>query len=286
MPKMLSEAQIKQYRSEGFVCPIDALSVEEAAEFFARMEGLESREPDLWARSKIKPHLLMMWLNDLMRNSRILDAVEDVLGPDILAWATGHFDKKPHDPSFVTWHQDATYWGLSEPTVVTAWVALTRSSRENGCMRVIPGSHHQGQLPHRDTDNRNNLLSRGQDVEVNVDEAQAVDLELRPGQISLHHTMLIHGSKPNFSDTRRLGITVRYVAAHVSQTSGFRDSATLVRGTDKHRSFIAEPRPHRDFDPEAVEFYNEIVAESRRRKDAVAADYQNKQKPLTAKTML
>ncbi|ANW05852.1 hypothetical protein LMTR13_25060 [Bradyrhizobium icense] len=286
MPRMLSQAQVEQYRSEGFVCPIDALSVEEAAEFLARMEDLESREPDLWARSKIKPHLLMMWLNDLTRNSSILDAVEDLLGPDIMAWATGHFDKKPHDPSFVTWHQDGTYWGLSDPSVVTAWVALTPSNSENGCMRVIPGSHHHGQLPHRDTHDKDNLLSRGQDVEVNVDEAQAVDLELRPGQISLHHTMLIHGSKPNCSDTRRLGITIRYVAAHVRRTSGFRDSATLVRGTDKYRNFIAEPRPCRDFDPEAVEFYNGMVGESRRRKDAIAADHQNKQELLKATTML
>ncbi|PJG51473.1 phytanoyl-CoA dioxygenase [Bradyrhizobium forestalis] len=286
MPKMLSEAQVEQYRSEGFVCPVDALSIEEAAEFLARMEDLENREPDLWARSKIKPHLLMMWLNDLMRSSSILDAVEDVLGPDIMAWATGHFDKKPHDPSFVTWHQDGTYWGLSEPSVVTAWVALTPSNRRNGCMRVIPGSHHRGQLPHRDTSDRNNLLSRGQDVEVNVEEDQAVDLELRPGQISLHHTMLIHGSKPNLSDTRRLGITVRYVAAHVSQTRGFRDSATLVRGIDKYRNFVAEPRPRCDFDPNAVEFYNEIVAESRRRKDAIAVGHQNKAELLKPTTML
>jgi len=276
MPKILSEAQVQQYRSKGFVCPIDALSAEEANRFLARMEDLESREPNLWARSKIKPHLLMMWLNDLMRNSNVLDAVEDVLGPDIMAWATGHFDKKPHDPSFVSWHQDGTYWGLSEPSVVTAWIALTPSNRNNGCMRVIPGSHHQGQLPHRDTDDKNNLLSRGQDVEVRVDEGDAVDLELRPGQISLHHTMLIHGSKPNFSDTRRLGITIRYVAAHVSQTSGYKDSATLVRGTDKYRNFVAEPRPSRDFDPDAVEFYEAMVAESRRRKDAIAAHHQSR----------
>ncbi|WP_082190581.1 phytanoyl-CoA dioxygenase family protein [Bradyrhizobium pachyrhizi] len=200
--------------------------------------------------------------------------------------ATGHFDKKPRDPSFVSWHQDGTYWGLSEPSVVTAWIALTPSNRNNGCMRVIPGSHHQGQLPHRDTDDKNNLLSRGQDVEVKVDEADAVDLELRPGQISLHHTMLIHGSKPNFSDTRRLGITIRYVAAHVSQTSGFKDSATLVRGTDKHRNFVAEPRPSRDFDPDAVAFYEAMVAESRRRKDAIAAHHQSRQERLKSESRL
>ncbi|WP_082847958.1 phytanoyl-CoA dioxygenase family protein [Bradyrhizobium sp. DOA9] len=142
MPKLLSETQVQQYKSGGFVCPIDARSPEEAAQFFARMEDLERRERDLWTRAKMKPHLLMMWLNDLMRHPKILDAVEDVLGPDILAWATGHCDKKPRDPGFVSWHQDSTYWGLSEPSVVTAWIALTPSNRENGCMRVIPGTHH------------------------------------------------------------------------------------------------------------------------------------------------
>ncbi|SFT84712.1 phytanoyl-CoA dioxygenase family protein [Paraburkholderia aspalathi] len=275
MPKVLSDVQVEQYRTEGFVCPIDALSVEEAAEILARMEDLENREPNLWARSKVKPHLLMLWLNELMRNPTILDAVEDVLGPDVMVWATGHFDKKAADLGFVSWHQDGTYWGLSEPSVVTAWVALTPSNRENGCMRVIPGSHHRGQLPHMDTENKNNLLSRGQDVQVEVNEAQAVDLELQPGQFSLHHVMLVHGSEPNFSETRRLGITIRYVAAHVRQTSGFKDSATLVRGVDKFHNFIAEPHPNSDFDPIAVDFYNEIVAEVRKRKNTIATDYQN-----------
>ncbi|MGX5806029.1 phytanoyl-CoA dioxygenase family protein [Bradyrhizobium sp. Arg314] len=271
MPKLLSEEQVEQYRRDGYVCPIRALTTEEAEDFRTRMDALEASEPDLWSRSKIKPHLMMTWFNELIRHPKVLDAVEDVLGPDILAWATGHFDKKPRAPGFVSWHQDATYWGLSEPTVVTAWVALTPSRRENGCMRVIPGSHKVGQLPHRDTVNKDNLLSRGQDVEVDVNEEDAVDLALQPGEISLHHTMLIHGSEPNHSDMRRLGIAIRYVAAHVKQTAGFKDSATLVRGTDKHGNFLAEPRPTKDFDPPVVAFYEDVVAEFRRRKEAIAA---------------
>lgn len=196
MPKLLTEEQVRLYQENGFVCPVRALSADEAGSFLARMTDLEAREENLWARSKVKPHLLMTWLNDLMRHPKILDAVEDVLGPDVFAWASGHFDKKPRDPGFVSWHQDGTYWGLSEPSVVTAWVALTPSNRQNGCMRVIPGTHKEGQLPHKDTVDSNNLLSRGQDVEVEVEETEAVDLELQPGEISLHHTMLIHGSSP------------------------------------------------------------------------------------------
>jgi ectoine hydroxylase-related dioxygenase (phytanoyl-CoA dioxygenase family) len=131
-------------------------------------------------------------------------------------------------------------------------------------MRVIPGTHLVGQLPHKETHAQDNLLSRGQDIEVSVDEKQAVDVELRPGQISLHHTMIVHGSEPNRSDTRRLGIPIRYVAARVRQTTGVRGSATLVRGTDNYGNFVAEPRPRWDFDPVAAQFRDEVVAAYRR----------------------
>jgi len=271
MPKILTPSQVEDYASNGYVFPIRVMSADGADMYRRRNDELEAEDAGIWARTKIKPHLLMMWLNELIRHPRILDAVEDVIGPDILAWTTGHFDKKPHDPGFVSWHQDSTYWGLSEPAVVTAWVALTPSFSANGCMRVVPGSHAAGQLPHKDTANKDNLLSRGQDIEVEVDETKAVDLVLQPGEISLHHTMLIHGSEPNRSEIRRLGIPIRYVAAHVRQTAGFKDSATLVRGADRHGHFLAEPQPTRDFDPPVVEFYNQIVAETRARKAHIAA---------------
>jgi len=270
MPKILTPQQVEDYAVNGYVFPIRVMSAGEADDFRRRNDAIEAEDPGVWARTKIKPHILMMWLNELVRHPCILDAVEDVIGPDILAWTTGHFDKKPHDPGFVSWHQDATYWGLSEPAVVTAWVALTPSFRDNGCMRVVPGTHFAGQLPHKDTAGKDNLLSRGQDIEVEVDEAKAVDLVLQPGEISLHHTMLIHGSEPNRSDIRRLGIPIRYVAAHVRQTAGFKDSATLVRGTDRYGHFLAEPQPTRDFDPPVVAFYDAIVAETRRRKEHIA----------------
>jgi ectoine hydroxylase-related dioxygenase (phytanoyl-CoA dioxygenase family) len=218
----------------------------------------------------MKPYLQIAALNRLMRHERILDAVEDLIGPNILVWAMGRFDKRPRDPGYVSWHQDGTYWGLSEPAVVNAWIALTPSNRRNGCMRVMPGSHHAGLLPHRDTFAENNLLSRGQDVAVEVDATQAVDLELVPGEISLHHVMTVHGSEPNRSDMRRCGIPVRYVATRVRPTAGFKDSATLVRGVDDHGHFIAEPTPSRDFDPNVVAFYQQIVGELRRRKEQLA----------------
>jgi ectoine hydroxylase-related dioxygenase (phytanoyl-CoA dioxygenase family) len=273
--RMLSREQIEHYAAEGFVCPVRALTAEEAGAFLERKDALEAREgPELWQRTKMKPHLLMKWANDLIRHPRILDAVEDLIGPNILAWAVGHFDKKPHDPSFVSWHQDGTYWGFSDPArVVAAWVALTPSRRENGCLRVIPGSHRAGQLPHRDTYAANNMLSRGQDIAVAVDEAQAVDLALEPGEISLHTSLLVHGSEPNRSGLRRTGIVLRYIAADIRPVAGFRDSASLVRGVDVHGHFTPEPWPATDFDPVAVAFYEDVAAETRRRKQALADGY-------------
>jgi len=138
MPKLLSTPQVEFYRTDGYVVPLRVFEEDEAARLQRHSDDLERQHEDLWARAKIKPHLMLCWLNELMRHPRILDAVEDVIGPDIMVWAIGRFDKKPHEPGFVSWHQDATYWGLSEPTVVTAWVALTPSTRENGCLRVIP----------------------------------------------------------------------------------------------------------------------------------------------------
>ncbi|MGH7187143.1 MAG: phytanoyl-CoA dioxygenase family protein, partial [Pseudomonadota bacterium] len=150
-------------------------------------------------------------------------------------------------------------WGLSTPDVVTAWVAFTPSTVESGCMRVIPGSHLVDQLPHRDTFADGNLLSRGQEVAVKVDEGKALDVVLEPGQMSLHHVLIVHGSGPNRSHHRRIGYSIRYVAAHVSQISGVRHSATLVRGADRFGNFDHEPAPRFDFDPDAVAYHDALA---------------------------
>ncbi len=209
-----------------------------------------------------KPHLILTWANELMRHPAILDAVEDILGPNLLVWSSSFFIKEARDPSYVSWHQDSTYWGLSHPDVVTAWVALSVSIVENGCMRVIPGSHLKDQLPHQDTYAENNLLTRGQEVMVEVDEADAVDVELQPGEFSLHHVRLVHGSDPNHADYRRIGYAIRYVPTYVRQTEGPRDCATLVRGVDTYHHFDPEPVPKADLDPEAVEAHRRITEEA------------------------
>ena len=211
---------------------------------------------------RTKPHLLFTWADELVHHPRILDAVEDVLGPNLLAWSSSFFNKEAHDPSFVSWHQDSTYWGLSHPDIVTAWVAFTPSNVANGCMRAIPGSHLKDQLPHKDTFAQNNLLTRGQEVMVEIDSSGAVDFILEPGEFSLHHVRIVHGSEPNPSEGRRIGLAIRYVPTYVKQTAGPRDTAVLVRGVDTYHHFEYEPRPKADMDPEAVAFHRRVVEQT------------------------
>jgi len=161
----------------------------------------------------------------------------------------------------VSWHQDSTYWGLDKPDVVTAWVALTPSNTSNGAMGFIPGTHTSDQIPHRDTFAKNNLLTRGQEVAVDVDERKAVTIELEPGEISLHHVRLVHGSPANPSNDRRIGFAIRYIPTSVAQVAG-RDSASLVRGTDRFHHFDLEPRPSQEMDPAFVKLHKEIAERS------------------------
>ncbi len=243
---------MRRYQDQGYIAPVPALSTAEAADLRARLEAYEASAGALAGPLRQKSHLLFTWLNDLIRHPRLLDAVEDVIGPDILCWSTGFFTKNARDPSYVSWHQDSTYWGLEPPDIVTAWVALSDSTLANGAMRVIPGTHRMDQLAHHDTFAPDNLLSRGQEIAVEVDEREAVALELRAGEMSLHHVRLIHGSDPNPSDSRRIGFAIRYIPTYVRQVVGGHDSATLVRGEDRYHHFAPEQRPAFDMAPEAV----------------------------------
>jgi chlorinating enzyme len=176
-------------------------------------------------------------------NPRVLDAVESVLGPNLLAWDTNWFTKMPGDKTYVSWHQDGTYWNLRPPSAVTAWVALSPVFAENGCMRVIPGTHTTPFLPQRETYVPDNALSRGQEIAVEVDEARAVDLVLAPGEASLHHIWIVHGSKANTTITPRIGLAIRYVRPEVVQESPNRPLAILVRGRDDCGNFELLPPP-------------------------------------------
>jgi chlorinating enzyme len=260
--KALTSAAVERYRRDGFYFPIAVLTPSEAREYRRRLEAVEAEHGGtLTAEIRQKPHLLFTWLADLVRHPAILDAVEDVLGPNLLVWSTSFFIKAPRDAAFVSWHQDATYWGLSEPDVMTAWVAFTEATVENGAMRMVPGSHGE-QLAHRDTFAANNLLSRGQEIEVEVDEARGVDIVLRAGEMSLHHVRMVHGSPPNRSNDRRIGFAIRYIPTYVRQLAGEVDGAMLVRGVDEHHYYVPERAPAADLSPEARAHHAESVARS------------------------
>src|SRR5271167_1631102 len=288
MPKCLTRAQIEQYREDGCVFPIRIMSEPEAAALRGRLEAFERRTGGpLDGDLRHKSHLLFAWLAELVRHGTILDAVEDLHGPDLLCWTTNFFIKEAADPAFVSWHQDSTYWGLSTQDVVTVWVAFTQATEAHGAMEYIPRSHKLDQIPHRDTFAKHNLLTRGQEVMVEVDRSQRrvitlrpgemslhrvmveVDrsqrrvITLRPGEMSLHHVRLVHGSPPNPSNDRRIGFAIRYIPTMVAQLAGD-DSATLVRGEDRHHHFALEPRPTRDLDPEFVALHRTITERNAR----------------------
>jgi non-heme Fe2+,alpha-ketoglutarate-dependent halogenase len=259
MTGSLSAEQIEAYRRDGILFPLRVMAEDVAADLLSRLQGIEAREGGrLSKRTNQKPHLLVPWINDLCRNPAILDAVESVIGPDILVWGSGFFGKKAGDGTFISWHQDSTYWGLSEPDIVTAWVALTPSTVQSGCMQVIPGTQMLDQAPHRDTFADGNLLSRGQEIAVEVDKSQAVDVVLRPGEMSLHHVRIFHGSEPNRATHPRIGFAIRYIPARLRQI-GARTSAMLVRGKDAYGHFDPEPSPVAEFDSAAVAFHTATV---------------------------
>lgn len=259
MPKVLTQQQIDQYWRDGCTFPIRIMSEADAVAVRRELETFEAQTGGpLKGALRHKSHLLFTWLADLVRNGKMLDAIEDLYGPNLLCWTTNFFIKEAHNPAFVSWHQDSTYWGLDKPDVVTAWVALTPSNEANGAMEYIPGTHTTDQIPHRDTFAEHNLLTRGQEVAVDVDPSQAVRIDLQPGEISLHHVRLVHGSPPNPSNDRRIGFAIRYIPTTVKQIAG-EDSATLVRGVDEYHHFELEPKPTRDMDPEFVALHQKIA---------------------------
>jgi len=196
--------------------------------------------------------------------------VEQILGPDLLIWSSQFFTKDPGDGGFVSWHQDSTYWGLEPNTITTAWIALTRSIPESGCMQVVPRSHLMDQLPHSDTFAEGNLLSRGQEIAVDVSEMDTIDVVLQPGEMSLHHVQLVHGSQPNRASWPRLGFVVRYIPTSVRQVGG-RTRATLVRGEDRYNHFELTAPP----DGELTETGWQTVNDARDRMNAILMQTAN-----------
>ncbi len=229
----LSSNQLKQYEDQGYISPIEVLSSSEASEAREEIELIEKKMPNELDKSgRYNAHLISPKLDSIVHNSKILDAVESIIGKNILVCSTTLFIKNPNEHGFVSYHQDAKYIGLEPLNWVTAWVALTDSNENNGCMKMWPKSHLNIK-DHNEKFNEGNLLTRGQTVE-NVPEDEVKSIELKAGQMSLHHPRVVHGSGINKSNDRRIGFVIQsYISTNVKQTLG-KNSVQIARGEDKY----------------------------------------------------
>ena len=251
MGKHLTDAQIAHFREHGYCHPFDALTAQDAAACRARLEAYEKAAGhDANRTLKIKGHLAFPWLVELGRHPRILDAVEDLIGPDIMLFGASVFAKDGRDPRYVSWHQDSAYFGLTPHEEVTAWVAFTPANSLNGCLRVLPDSHRGPDMKHVETFAKDNMLAKGQELR-GIDESKAVELPLEAGQFSLHHERTAHSSFPNRSHDRRIGFAFFYVPTRVKSANG-RGRATLVRGVDRYGFWDEDALPREDLDPRSM----------------------------------
>ncbi len=242
-----------RYSDDGYVFPIDIVDTSDAAALRADLESAEAElanDPERLALLRSYPDRLLPSFDNLVRHPKLIEHASKVLGPDLMVWSAALFIKEANSPKIVSWHQDLTYWGLDDAEETTCWVALSDVSIASGAMKFVPGSHKVSAVDHVDTFDDNNLLSRGQEIAVDVNENDAIAVELTPGQASMHHGHLFHASGPNTTDDRRIGAAIRYIKASMKQQDGTQSLVAHVSGEDRWGHFkIAQPpkgRLHED----------------------------------------
>jgi non-haem Fe2+, alpha-ketoglutarate-dependent halogenase len=250
MPKVLSAEQVERFHRDGFLAPVPVLSAEEVARYRGHLEAFEEKYPDDRRKLKSKSHLLCPWVDEIARNSHILDVYEDLIGANIFCYSMAFRIKEPDGRTFAGWHQDGAYNPI-KPILVIGGLALSECSVETGCLSVIPGSHKTGTLPHEDTGDPNSILSRGQYITEDFDKSNAVDLELKPGEIGLFCSEIIHGSRANTGNDRRIMLLVEMMPTHV-EARAHRDTGVLVRGTDEYGNVDIDPSPTVEFGPDEL----------------------------------
>jgi hypothetical protein len=243
-PVRLTRPQIDFFNENGYLKNIptfDEAGARENREYFDGLLAKVAAEgKDSYSINGY--HTRLAGIYDLVKNPLILEFVRDLLGPDFICWGTHYFCKLPGDPKIVAWHQDASYWPLTPSKTVTVWLAIDDADEENGCMRVIPGSHKLGHLTYRPSDpSEQNVLN--QTVENAEQYGDPVAFEMKAGEISLHSDLLLHGSKPNLSDRRRCGLTMRYASVDVRSYAGWNNSSILCMGHDPSGHWANHPRP-------------------------------------------
>ncbi|MEO8523901.1 MAG: phytanoyl-CoA dioxygenase family protein [Caldimonas sp.] len=251
MPKLLTPEQVDHFQDRGYVFPFRAFDAAQAESYRERIEAYERAVGhDANRTLKIKGYLAFPWLMEIATHPHVLDAVEDLIGPDILLFGASVFAKDARDPRYVSWHQDSAYFGLTPHSEITAWVALSDASTEMGCLRIAPGTHRGPALRHVETHAKDNMLAKGQAL-TGIDEASAIEMPLAAGQFSLHHEHTAHSSLPNRSGRRRIGFAFFFIPTHVRMAEG-RGRATLVRGVDRHGHWDPDDLPRFDLDPVAM----------------------------------
>lgn len=255
------------YDRDGFVFPIDVIPKAEAEAVRADLEAAEAEcadDPQRLAVVRAYPDRVLPSFDKLIRNPNLVAAAAQVLGPDLMVWSAGLFIKEANSPKIVSWHQDLTYWGLDDAEETTCWVALSPANEASGCMKFVPGSHKKQLVAHRDTFDENNLLTRGQEIAVDVDEDDGVAAVLETGQASMHHGHLFHASGPNTTDDRRIGSAIRYIKTSMKQRTGDRSLVALVAGEDKYGHFtIAEPPKGRLLDEDFERCFRDLEIKRR-----------------------
>lgn len=274
MPKVLSAQQVDHYQQNGYVTPYRVVSLEKAAEFRQRMENAEAAG-DLRGLGQTKFYLRFPWVHRMATHPALLDAVEDLIGPNIMLYHNTIWCKEGGTGSYVSWHQDNTYFGHDPCEVVTAWLAISPATIESGCMQFKPGTQKLGQLDLKEPDiHGGNMLSSGQTVDFDPATVDSVPIELQPGECSFHHAFLIHGSLPNKAPDRRIGMTFIYHPPQLRQLGACRTSALLVRGDDPYGMFDHEQAP-----------IDGDVAGNVKRHGAAAAAYREKVRELGNSTV-
>jgi non-haem Fe2+, alpha-ketoglutarate-dependent halogenase len=260
--KALTQAQVESYRYNGFLFPVPALTAEEVETCLAGLERLETElgapvaEADIKWRSHAYAH--SPWFNTLFRHPAILDAIEDLIGPDILVWTSTFFIKEPESPTFAAWHQDGTYFGLEPHEQVCAWVALTDASAEAGCMEQLSSRGEPRQYRHAPLGLAHSINRAGQTIMEPLDESAPVAMALRAGEFSLHHELAVHRSAPNNASHRRVGIGLNYIPPHVRVNGPVRLKAMLVRGEDRYGHFDLVDPPAGKRDAAALAVHQEV----------------------------
>ena len=256
----------QQFFDQGYLSPVDIFTQDEAGQFRRELEALEARLAGLEGVKKgnknqlNNPHLLFKFANAIARNDTLLDIVETIIGKDILVWGSTFFIKEPRTESYVSWHQDMKYWGLSDMNgQVSAWIALNKVNQANGCMQFLPKTHIGEMVDHKDSFAKDNVLTRGQEAQFDYNPDDIVNIELDPGQASFHHGKLLHASQPNHSDDRRIGFAIQFIAPHVSQNVASRDFAMLVRGEDRYGNFELVNPPEDDLSEAAIATHDFVL---------------------------